>query len=192
MKILLTGGTKNSLRNTYFTYAEKKLSYTPEAIYPGGVVNTDDYGALLLCGGLDIDPARFGEELLFDNVTIDTERDVMEMALFALFAEQKKPIYGICRGLQIINVALGGDLFQDLYKQCGVNHSGTLENPLYHEITTHKNENIRVNSFHHQAIKTLGEGLFVTAFSSDGVIEAVEHKTLPIKAVQWHPELLDI
>ncbi len=93
--------------------------------------------------------------------------------------------------MQIINIALGGDIWQDLPSQCGKSHSGSDSSPLIHDvILTDNDERIAVNSYHHQAVNKLGDGLVATAVSTDGVIEAIRHTSRPICAVQWHPELM--
>lgn len=153
---------------------------------------------LLLTGGPDIDPARYGEEKLPACGSIDPRRDEMEPPLLAAFIAAGKPVFGICRGLQIINTYFGGTLWQDLPSQKGAHHSdaahphdclhptvftpGTLLHRLY-------GEQCQTNSYHHQSVKTLGEGLICTArAASDEVVEALCHQTLPVWAVQWHPE----
>lgn len=161
---------------------EATVKYLPDAD-----INFD---GLLLCGGNDIFPSYYGQEINgahdFDKIRDDTEFRVTKA-----FLATGKPILGICRGLQLLNVALGGTLIQDLSNandHCGhrgidsvhpVTAVGILER-LY-------GNNFSVNSSHHQAIDKLGSGLFATAFSN-GVIEAIEHKEKPYFAVQFHPE----
>ncbi len=157
----------------------------------------------LFSGGSDVDPNCYGKE---KDATVDDTwpvRDETELFLLRYVLENtKKPVFGICRGLQVMNVALGGTLIIDLEIAGKMRHSLT-DNPraeFSHEIIVKddshlknilKDEN-RVNSFHHQAIDQLGKGLVATAYSvDDQVIEAVE---MPgeryILAVQWHPEEL--
>ena len=148
---------------------------------------------LVLCGGGDIDPARFGQENRGSDPP-DPVRDEAELALFRAFFQAGRPIFGICRGMQLINVALGGSLIQDLPTEQKpfhgqgryVSHSiraaedsllGTLYGPLF-----------LVNSYHHQAVDRLGAGLRPTAWAESGFVEAFEHESLPIRGVQFHPE----
>ena len=153
------------------------------------------YDALLLTGGGDLEPSLFGETKLNDTVHIDPLRDAFELPLVRAFLAAGKPIMGICRGEQVINVALGGTLYQDLREQLGFVH---FDPQLRHFVRTEEGsvlrrlfgETFRVNSTHHQAICRLGEGLRATAFSPEGIIEAYEHETLPILATQFHPERL--
>lgn len=133
---------------------------------------------------------------------MDRDLDAYQLAAFDLALEMNRPILGICRGAQVINVALGGSLYQDIRTQAGpavLNH----QQASLHFGTDHSVDivsgtrlarlfptNIQVNSRHHQAVKTPGKDLKVTARSSDGIIEALEHTHLPIDLVQWHPELM--
>ncbi len=149
---------------------------------------------LLLTGGADVDPALYGEEALPKCGKPDPWRDAMELAYARAFLAAKKPVMGICRGLQIINVALGGTLYQDIPTQLGFEHPGGS----IHEVAARAGstlarlfgERFTVNSYHHQAIGALAPGLVVDAvFAEDErVVEAVHHETLPVVAYQWHPE----
>ena len=150
---------------------------------------------LLLSGGVDLDPALYGEETLNDTVKVKPERDAFELALFRAFYERGKPIMGICRGCQLINVALGGALYQDLAAQKGLVHS---DPALRHKVSVEGDSvlgrlfgtRFLVNSTHHQAVKDTAPGLRVTARSKEGLVEAFEHETLPVLATQFHPERL--
>ena len=147
--------------------------------------------ALLLTGGDDVCPELYGEEILNDTVCTDPKRTAYEVPLTRAFLEKEKPILCICRGFQIMNCVLGGDLYQDLVAQCGYVHMNT---DIRHFVTAvlYKlfGERFKVNSTHHQAVRRLGEGLHVTARSVEGLIEAFEHDTLPIWGTQFHPERL--
>lgn len=156
------------------------------------------FDGFVLTGGGDVDPSWYGEEREPLCGASDAERDAFEMALFREASALLKPILGICRGIQVINVALGGTLWQDLPSQHPGTHAttdGTGEPR--HPVTTAGflrtltgREELTVNSYHHQAVKTLGGGLRAAGVSRDGVVEAVEHLSLPYcRAVQWHPEL---
>lgn len=153
--------------------------------------------ALVLTGGDDLDPALYGETLLNDSVHVDPERDTFELSLTHAFLCQKKPILGICRGCQVLNLALGGDLYQDLPTQLGVQH---LDSELRHPIICGKGSvladlfgpHFLVNSTHHQSVRRIAPGLQVTARAKDGIIEAFE-STNPAQllwGVQFHPERL--
>lgn len=159
---------------------------------------------LLLSGGLDVDPLIYGENPLPTNGSIDPERDLFELDLFKEAHSKGIAILGICKGCQIINIAAGGTLYQDIYNQIeGVlkhkqeaprwypTHRVNIDKGtyLYHII---EKEKIRVNSIHHQAIKKVGPGFIVSARSDDGVIEAIEEKNgfRFIIGVQWHPETM--
>ena len=157
------------------------------------------FDGFLFTGGPDVDPALYGHEKESFCGEICRERDEMEMKLFRLVFDLDKPILGICRGIQLMNVALGGTLYQDLPSQfpSEINHR-VLGKPLAretHEILVEDlpfgnlPRNLWVNSRHHQAIDRLAPGLKVRARATDGVIEAVYMAEKPqIRAVQWHPE----
>jgi putative glutamine amidotransferase len=157
---------------------------------------------LLLTGGGDIDPKYFQEEPVYELGEVTPERDYMELEMIRTCLQDGKPIFGICRGCQILNVFFGGDLYQDLRSQrkAGVQH--TQNSSRYHP--THsiaiksdsilykitKKTKIRVNSFHHQAARKVVFPLKVSARASDNVIEALEgeYNRTFILGVQWHPE----
>lgn len=149
-----------------------------------------DFDGLLLAGGADIHPKYYGQDI-DGSVNIDQNRDTAEYQLFNAYLNAGKPIFGICRGCQIINVFLGGSLIQHI--DCHQRHTGgkfhavsAKEGSLIGDL--HGREFIS-NSYHHQAVKDLGKGLKATAWSEDGkIVEAIEHENLPIFAVQWHPE----
>ena len=122
-------------------------------------------------------------------------RSAFEAPLFRAFLAREKPILGICRGCQMINVLLGGTLYRDLTSQLGFVHSnGEIRHPLFAEegsvLAQLFGREFRVNSTHHQAVKDLAPGLHVTGRSIEGIVEAFEHDTLPILATQFHPERL--
>ena len=150
---------------------------------------------LLLTGGKDVDPKLYGQDLKYDFVIMDEKRDEQEMALIKEFVKRKKPIFGICRGVQVLNVYFGGTLYQDIPDQLGGEHSKGVNHPLKIKkdsiLGNMFGESLVINSYHHQALDKLGEGLTATAWSdSNGheIVEAVEHDSLPVWAVQWHPE----
>ncbi len=167
----------------------------------------DGMDGLLLSGGSDLDPAYYGEEPVPELGVTIPERDAFEIALLEHALGRNIPILGICRGMQVLNVALGGTLYQDLPSQ--MDHMVLLghrqETPKWqptHEVRVDEDSRIatimgtaelKVNSYHHQAVKDLASGLVAVASSPDGVIEAVE-STEPSKqwmiGVQWHAEAM--
>lgn len=144
------------------------------------------FDGLLLAGGGDIYPDIYGEDMKCGTGYFCRERDEFEILLFKSFYTLGKPILGICRGQQIINVALGGTLFQDIPGHSEVRHKIFLSGNLAKLI---ERESIDTNSFHHQAIKRLGTSLSVSAVSDDGTIEAIEGTgDNYLRGVQFHPE----
>lgn len=176
----------------YYVDVVTALGAEPAAFYLPEVDLS--YDGLLLCGGDDLDPKYYGEENNACGV-IDEARDTAEMALLKAYVEAGKPVMGICRGLQIINVFFGGTLYQhidqvDTHRQgkevyC-VHPVQTVEGGLLHRLY---GPEFTVNSYHHQAVRELGKGLRPLAYTGD-IVEAVEHESLPVFAVQWHPEKL--
>lgn len=159
---------------------------------------------IVFSGGPDMDPAYFGEEVLAECGGIDIERDRAEAAYFAAARELGLPIFGICRGHQLINVLLGGDLYQDIDAQLprspALQHrSHGAGDTLLHTIRTEPDsllarithgEALRVTSTHHQAVRRIAPGLRAVGFSADGVVEALEGDGGAfLLSVQWHPEL---
>jgi putative glutamine amidotransferase len=163
------------------------------------------FDALLLGGGGDVDPARYGRTPLGNGtLEIDPERDRIDFELFEEARRTGAPVLGICRGLQVVNVALGGTLVQDIpaERPSEVVHARSQEEKtrLDHTVSVAPRTRfaalaaapeVRVNSRHHQAIETLAPGLSISGTSPDGLPEAVESaKGGWVLAVQWHPENL--
>jgi putative glutamine amidotransferase len=151
----------------------------------------------LFAGGEDIDPARYNEEPDPALGTVDTIRDILEFTVFEFAASRKKPVLGICRGHQLINVGLGGSLIQDLPSAKYFHPSRDLSELVHDVILEHDSgladllgkQSIAVNSSHHQAVKECGKGLRVVARSPDGVVEAIEGTDdWFLVGVQCHPE----
>ncbi len=156
---------------------------------------------LILSGGHDINPALYGEEPRPKLEEIWPARDHFDITLLETALKQGKPVLGICRGFQLINVYYGGKLLQDLSyadHELLKHNQGHTPDLATHKVTLKPGtelaelfgEELMVNSFHHQVVTEAGRGLTVSATSSDGVIEAVENKELKILATQWHPEMM--
>lgn len=156
-----------------------------------------DYDGLLLTGGGDIEPALFAPENL-GSEDIDYDRDLAELELLGAFLALGKPVLGICRGHQVINVGLGGTLRQHIGDELCRFHRRTPDHQgdKVHSVYSSENSWYRdaygavfsVNSSHHQALDRLGDGLSPVLWSEGGVIEAVEHERFPLISVQFHPE----
>ena len=148
-------------------------------------------GALLLPGGGDVEPWRYGRGNTASR-GLEPERDTAELMLLERFIAAGKPVLGICRGIQIINVFFGGTLCQDL-----PGHAAADGKDSFHAVCTVRSPLLpvcgpvcRVNSAHHQAVDALGRGLRAIQWAEDGTVEALCHDCLPIWGVQWHPERL--
>lgn len=159
---------------------------------------------ILFSGGADINPRLYGEEPIFGLGTVDTLRDDFEYKLLKRVLEETSiPVLGICRGFQLINIAYGGTLYQDMKSQRpeGMNH-GLGIYPKHYPAHTVKikegtwlyevfGEEIGTNSLHHQAAKDVGKGLKQVMYASDGLLEGVELEgDRFVVAVQWHPEMM--
>ena len=159
---------------------------------------------LLLAGGVDIEPSRYGEQTLPECGEIDLQRDEFEMLIARVALEQRIPIFGICRGIQSLAVAMGGTLYQDIESQLGIEAVRHEQKPPYNVpahtvcfapdglfariLGTNKAE---TNSMHHQSVKDAGSRLIVEGYSEDGIVEAVRSKENDaVFAVQYHPEYM--
>ncbi len=180
--------------------AEGALAYMIPSPAPDSPVTLADLvtplEGLVLQGGSDVSPKSYGEQALKPEWEGDYIRDQYEIALVNEFRAQGKPVLGICRGAQLLNVAFGGTLNQDIKTQV----PGALEHrnwdiydQNFHGLKLISGEVTRVNSVHHQAVRDLGKGLRAEAWSQpDGLVEAIRAEKGPYCfAVQWHPEFQD-
>ena len=163
---------------------------------------------VLLTGGGDVDPARFGEAAHPTTCEVSGARDELEIDLTQWALARRAPLLAVCRGLQVLNVALGGSLYQDIPSEPGspLDHSqtglqGKARNVTVHQVKVREGSrlaailgtlDVDVNSFHHQAIKQLGRGLADVAWAPDSIVEGVElvDPAQFVVGVQWHPEEL--
>lgn len=157
---------------------------------------------LLLTGGEDVNPLHYSEAVAFPEFSVADERDKFEFALLNAIFLTGKPIFAICRGHQVVNVALGGTLIQDIPAAIGSTHHFQTQLPpaTVHEVRIDERSRtarslnagvVRVNSYHHQAIDRLAPSLRAVGWSEEGIVEAVEHSAHPyLVGVQWHPERL--
>jgi len=142
---------------------------------------------LLLPGGGDLEPWRYGQENTASH-GLEPWRDREELELLDWFISRRKPVLGICRGIQVLNVYFGGTLVQDI-----PGHSQSHGQDRFHRVCSAPSPlkdlcGEMVNSAHHQALDRLGSGLEAVQWAPDGIVEAVCHRRLPVWGVQWHPE----
>jgi putative glutamine amidotransferase len=204
--------TKASGSENYKKYALWIKNFEPDAeiidlykmTYQEALLVLDSCDGLILSGGPDVDPAKYGKAFDSAKCTIDLQRDSLEFEVIRRAKQKKIPILAVCRGLQIFNVAEGGSLVTDIpsYIESNVYHQID-SGDAYHKIKMIEGTNLYaqiqisdgfVNSNHHQAVDHLAMSLEPSAFTEDGIIEAFEYKdkSLPFMiAVQWHPERLN-
>jgi putative glutamine amidotransferase len=185
-----------------YEFALRQVGLDPVRIAPGAKPTLDALDGLLLTGGTDINPARYGQQRGPETEDADDERDELESRLLHAALTADLPVLAICRGMQLFNVAQGGTLIQhlppySLHSQDMPDAEPGKHGPAH---TVHVAGHTRlagivgegehaVNSRHHQGVDRPGEGLLVSAVSNDGVIEALERPDKPFAvAVQWHPE----
>lgn len=216
----IMGIAANEIMDAGKTLYHLPISYTPAGyvkainnvgglplILPIGAPETakeyvNQIDKLVLAGGQNIAPEWYGESLQFEETALYKARDVFELALIEEALLQKKPIFAVCRGMQLANVAFGGSLYQDI-RHIDDNRIQHMQVPIAKEIATHTirttdasilrkiyGKETKVNSFHMQAIKKLASILTATAYSEDGIIEGVEsnQKHINFLGVQWHPD----
>ncbi len=192
MKIAIFGRKKDTKNYERFIAS---LPAIPLVTLSLGELSSCD--ALILPGGGDITPAFFGERNA-GSINIDTELDILQFQALDYALRRSLPVLGICKGMQVINVAFGGTIIQDLptslyhkYQGNDQYHTTTiLETSCLHELY---GKEAVVNSAHHQAIGRLGANLRAIQWCPlDGCVEAIIHETLPILGLQWHPERLDL
>lgn len=177
-----------TLRQEYadcITGAGGLLFLIPLSGSPGAYAEVVD--GLLIPGGDDLNPSCYGEAAAPGLKLVPEKRSEFEINLVREIIRLRKPLLGICYGMQLVNVALGGNLYQDI-------KGGTVDHRERHEVEVKEGGPVQpgiymVNSTHHQAVKTPGRGLEVLAFSRDGLVEALYMKDYPfLLCVQWHPE----
>ncbi len=146
---------------------------------------------MLLPGGADLDPRRYGQEPLPTTEAVVEFQDTQDLAVARAVVDADLPTLAICRGMQVLNVALGGTLVQHL-SGSAVDHRSSVHDVLVSEGSRlHRvvgSPSVPVSSYHHQAVDVLATDLQVAARAEDGVIEAVEHRSADVLGVQWHPE----
>ncbi|MCW6700961.1 gamma-glutamyl-gamma-aminobutyrate hydrolase family protein [Anaerococcus sp. NML200537] len=205
-KVLLIGSSQ-MIGSSYYEVAS---SYNYEIHILTGVQTNEDTSrdiiksvdGVIFAGGDDFDPSLYGSNAYDLVETYSTDQDRSDLELLGLAIEERKPILGICRGMQLINIYYGGSLYEDLPSQFGtsISHRDGSDGFAYHRINFNESSRLyhklgeeksrEVNSMHHEGIRTLAKGLLPTATSDDGLVEAIENPYYDsyMMGVQWHPE----
>ena len=186
-KILIAGkekDTQNYVKVLKYLGANPVVTLHPESIYA--------FDGLILPGGGDICPSYFNQPVI-DTRKSDPDLDRLQFHILYQFLHTHKPVLGICKGMQLINVFFGGDLNQhtdseNLHQWKGEDQWHETVAAKHSVLETLYGTYFKVNSAHHQSIDTIGQDLSIVQTSADGVAEAVQHDRLPILGVQWHPE----
>lgn len=180
---------------TVQNYLDALIRLGAEPVIVDGSCQVERYDGLLLPGGGDVNPARFGQNNC-QSEEIDDVLDALQLGVLDRFVEAQRPVLGICRGHQVINVYFGGDLIQDLGSEKNARHRRCAGGDRVHRTTAVEDSwlaklygtEIVTNSAHHQGLGKIGRGLSVIQWSKDGVAEGMVHEMLPVISVQWHPE----
>ncbi len=198
-----------SLSETYLN-AVNRAGGMP-LVFPSSITDEDAIDEMLdlvdgvlLSGGIDVHPRNFGEEIMPGCGAIDETRDAFELTLTRRAIERGMPVLGICRGIQVLAIALGGTIFQDIESQLGISNSEHRHEPIedYKHAVRFKEGSLferitgttlmLTNSMHHQSVKDAGDKLIIEGITMDGIIEAVSMAgNEAVLGVQFHPECLE-
>ncbi|MBQ7255223.1 MAG: gamma-glutamyl-gamma-aminobutyrate hydrolase family protein [Oscillospiraceae bacterium] len=176
-----------------YVLALKMLGAEPVIVHE--VPNVAEFDGLLIHGGVaDVNPKRYGQELC-GSASINDALDELQFSVLEAFAKAKKPVFGICRGHQLINVYFGGTLVQDMpraahhiFGMIYLAHGAKTVPDSF--LTQLYGEEFSINSSHHECVDQLGPEMRTALVADDGTIEATQHNSLPVWSVQWHPELM--
>ena len=149
------------------------------------------FDGVLMPGGADLGPEHYGQEPHPQTVLVVPSQDILDLAVTRAVLDSDQPMLSICRGMQVLNVACGGTLVQDLSETTVAHRDAVHEVAITAGSRIHQvvgSDRVSVSSYHHQVVDELGGGLVVTGTAEDGVIEVLEHETAQVLAVQWHPE----
>lgn len=191
MKVGIVGslsGVNVGINYSYLNFIRNFIGADPVLLFPDSPIY-NDLSLVILPGGADINPLRYGEIPEYGYNDPDLIKEYFDTVILPVYIKRQTPILGICRGLQALNVHFGGTLHQEIDFAHEINPKDDPFKPIHH-VYHHdsKAKMFKVNSRHHQGIKDLGKSLRPLLVHSDGLIEAVVHQTLPVLAVQWHPE----
>ena len=194
--IAITAIRTRKRHHNFFDAAEGCGAKTLEVGRPEALPLLREADGLILPGGSDINPALYGEEKAGCR-ELDPEQDILDTAAVKAAMAAGIPIFGICRGMQFLNIYFGGSLIQDIPHRERHGDQEVPTHDLIHPTRVLKTgflyrifgqDRLTVNSSHHQAVARLGRELEAVQFSEDGLVEALSHRSLPVFGVQWHPE----
>lgn len=194
--IAVTGPRRGGIARLFISLGVWLAGGSPRRYPPGRSIEDANFDALIISGGNDLNHALYEKGFCDLEDIIGSERDAQEYRLLHLAYERGLPVFGICRGYQLINVYFGGHLEKDITLRCGPIRYSLL--PWKHIVIREgsflysllKRPFLKINTLHHQAIDVPAQPFRVSARDDSGMIQAIEHTTLPIGGVQWHPEYL--
>ena len=196
--IAVTAGSKEYFPNEAYRYIEsiQKAGGMAEFVYPGTGEKDliDHFDGFLIPGGKDINPLLYNEDQRYEIIPEEQKRTDFELVLLKEATERKKPVLGICYGMQVINLFFKGSLFQDIQsqKEDSLNHRKGIHALAVQENPFLTNGDVEVNSSHHQAVKDIGKGLIPFAYAQDGIVEGMYLRDYEfLLGVQWHPERME-
>jgi putative glutamine amidotransferase len=194
--VAITGPKRGGIARFFISLAVWLAGGRPKLFLTGKEHNDRAFDALIISGGNDLEHQLYESPFCDLEDVITAERDALEYALLHKALDLNLPVFGICRGYQLINVYFGGSLDKDITVRFGSIRYSVLP---WKRIALHRSSflyqnferrRISINTLHHQAVEEAASGFFVAAIDSNGMVQAIEHENLPVYGVQWHPEYL--
>ncbi|MBI5848366.1 MAG: gamma-glutamyl-gamma-aminobutyrate hydrolase family protein [Nitrospirae bacterium] len=196
--IAVTTGSRDNFPNEPHRYFEavRKAGGIAEFVYSGTAKKSlmDHFDGFLIPGGKDIDPLRYNEKQKYEISREEQKRIVFELFLLREATKRRRPVLGICYGMQVINIFFKGSLYQDIQsqKEDSLDHRKGRHSLAVHLNPFLPNGSFEVNSSHHQAVKEIGKGLIPFAYADDAIVEGIYLEDYPfLLGIQWHPERME-